>query len=247
MVTLEPAAARQGTDQATTASAPTSQLDQGGPDASSHHTLVALDAGVDRARPSRCSRDRTGSSRGGRRRVSTSAGPRSASTRATSWSSSAARSREQALDFIGEAARRVPGAPVVVLSRRSPNGFMRHGSRPERRTSCRRRRDRAPSPASCASRVEKAVARRQGGAAAGAAALGVLICVLGPKGGIGKTLTTANLAVALADAGHSVVARRPRPPVRRPRARARPRPGADVYDLAMSGRLARRREGRGAT
>ena len=35
---------------------------------------------------------------------------------------------------------------------------------------------------------------------------GELICVLGPKGGIGKTLTTANLAVALADAGHSVAA-----------------------------------------
>jgi pilus assembly protein CpaE len=32
-----------------------------------------------------------------------------------------------------------------------------------------------------------------------------MICVLGPKGGIGKTLTTANLAVALADLGKRVV------------------------------------------
>jgi pilus assembly protein CpaE len=31
-----------------------------------------------------------------------------------------------------------------------------------------------------------------------------MICVLGLKGGSGKTLTSANLAVALADAGHSV-------------------------------------------
>jgi pilus assembly protein CpaE len=34
--------------------------------------------------------------------------------------------------------------------------------------------------------------------------LATMICVLGPKGGIGKTLTSANLAVALADRGHRV-------------------------------------------
>jgi pilus assembly protein CpaE len=33
-----------------------------------------------------------------------------------------------------------------------------------------------------------------------------MICVLGPKGGTGKTVTTTNLAVALAGAGHSVAA-----------------------------------------
>jgi pilus assembly protein CpaE len=31
-----------------------------------------------------------------------------------------------------------------------------------------------------------------------------MICVLGPKGGTGKTLTSCNLAVSLADTGHSV-------------------------------------------
>ena len=55
--------------------------------------------------------------------------------------------------------------------------------------------------------VEKAVARRQGTSAREIKHdAGELICVIGPKGGIGKTLTTANLAVALADAGHRVAA-----------------------------------------
>ena len=45
-----------------------------------------------------------------------------------------------------------------------------------------------------------------------------MICVLGPKGGSGKTLTAANLAVALAAERAARGGRRPRPPVRRPRA-----------------------------
>jgi pilus assembly protein CpaE len=53
--------------------------------------------------------------------------------------------------------------------------------------------------------LEKAVARRNGAVAAGATALASLVCVLGPKGGIGKTLTSANLAVALASLGKRVV------------------------------------------
>jgi pilus assembly protein CpaE len=52
--------------------------------------------------------------------------------------------------------------------------------------------------------LAKALARRSGAAAAGEAALASLVCVLGPKGGIGKTLTSANLAVALATAGRNV-------------------------------------------
>jgi pilus assembly protein CpaE len=52
--------------------------------------------------------------------------------------------------------------------------------------------------------LEKAVARRTGAAQGAGTALGSLICVLGPKGGIGKTLTSANLGVALAAAGRKV-------------------------------------------
>src|SRR5207302_3909855 len=49
--------------------------------------------------------------------------------------------------------------------------------------------------------VEKAIARRRGGVVA-APHLGAMISILGLKGGAGKTLTSANLAVALAAAGH---------------------------------------------
>jgi pilus assembly protein CpaE len=52
--------------------------------------------------------------------------------------------------------------------------------------------------------VEKAMARRHGERPAAAQKLGRMICVLGLKGGSGKTLTASNLAVSLADAGHSV-------------------------------------------
>jgi pilus assembly protein CpaE len=52
--------------------------------------------------------------------------------------------------------------------------------------------------------VEKALARKRGSASVGAARLGRMICVLGLKGGSGKTLTAANLAVSLASTGHSV-------------------------------------------
>jgi pilus assembly protein CpaE len=51
--------------------------------------------------------------------------------------------------------------------------------------------------------MHKALARRAGAPAD--AAHGSLVCVLGPKGGIGKTLTAANLGVALADAGKRTV------------------------------------------
>jgi pilus assembly protein CpaE len=52
--------------------------------------------------------------------------------------------------------------------------------------------------------LEKAVARKRGAAVAVARGLGEMICVLGLKGGSGKTLTCANLAVALAAARQRV-------------------------------------------
>jgi pilus assembly protein CpaE len=52
--------------------------------------------------------------------------------------------------------------------------------------------------------VEKAMARRRGEHASTTQKLGRMICVLGLKGGSGKTLTASNLAVALASAGQSV-------------------------------------------
>ena len=52
--------------------------------------------------------------------------------------------------------------------------------------------------------VEKAVMRKRGTSAPKAEAVRNVICVLGLKGGSGKTLTSVNLGVSLAQAGHSV-------------------------------------------
>ncbi len=52
--------------------------------------------------------------------------------------------------------------------------------------------------------LEKAVIRKSGSSATKTEAVRNIICVLGLKGGSGKTLTSVNLAVSLADAGHSV-------------------------------------------
>ena len=52
--------------------------------------------------------------------------------------------------------------------------------------------------------VEKVLALRRGQPAIAGQKLGRMICVLGLKGGGGKTLTATNLAASLADAGHSV-------------------------------------------
>jgi pilus assembly protein CpaE len=52
--------------------------------------------------------------------------------------------------------------------------------------------------------VEKAVMRRRGSSALKVEAVRNVICVLGLKGGSGKTLTSVNLAVSIAQAGHKV-------------------------------------------
>jgi pilus assembly protein CpaE len=52
--------------------------------------------------------------------------------------------------------------------------------------------------------LEKAVIRRRGVGETKASSNRRVICVLGLKGGSGKTLTSTNLAVSLADEGHSV-------------------------------------------
>jgi pilus assembly protein CpaE len=97
-----------------------------------------------------------------------------------------------------------PGRPVVVFCEGSPNGFVQKAFaagaddllvlEPE------------GSPASRQQihfTLQKAVARRSTPSDA-PTGLGRLICTLGPKGGIGKTLTSSNLSVALAEAGKRV-------------------------------------------
>jgi pilus assembly protein CpaE len=52
--------------------------------------------------------------------------------------------------------------------------------------------------------LEKAIIRKRGTGASKTETVRNVICVLGLKGGSGKTLTSVNLAVSLADAGHKV-------------------------------------------
>jgi pilus assembly protein CpaE len=115
---------------------------------------------------------------------------------------------DTALWFIRETVARYPDRPVVVVSAPSANGFVGHAFEagaddlvmPTPGVS----HDTAVIGGQIRFALEKALARRTGTAVSPSSAPARMICVLGPKGGIGKTLTTANLAVALADAGQRV-------------------------------------------
>jgi pilus assembly protein CpaE len=107
---------------------------------------------------------------------------------------------ERTLVFIDGAVKQRRERPVVVLCEGSPNGFVRRVfeagaddivALPE-------------NPGNVLFTLQKALARKQGAALATGVALAPMVCVLGPKGGTGKTLTACNLAVSLATSGHRV-------------------------------------------
>jgi len=107
---------------------------------------------------------------------------------------------DRALFFVEGAVKQRAERPVVVLCTEAPNGFVQRVfeagaddilTLPQ-------------TPTEVAFALQKAVARRHGNGSATGVALSPMICVLGPKGGTGKTLTAANLAVALAEEGHKV-------------------------------------------
>jgi pilus assembly protein CpaE len=106
---------------------------------------------------------------------------------------------ERALYLIEDVAKNRPDKPVVVLFFGSPDGFMERifeAGADDLLT--------LPAPpADVQFALEKVVARKRGAGVAGE--LNPMICVLGPKGGTGKTLTVCNLGVALAAAGKKAV------------------------------------------
>ena len=107
---------------------------------------------------------------------------------------------EQALQLIDRAVRERPRRPVVVLGYGSPNGFTR-------RVFAAGADDMILLPAAPDELLfafQKALAREAGGTESATFSRAPLICILGPKGGTGKTLTATSLSVALAELGKSV-------------------------------------------
>lgn len=108
----------------------------------------------------------------------------------------------ETLAFITAAAAERPERPVVVVCDANANGFVAQAIEAGA--------DDLVSDGAGAAlgrdlafALEKALARRTGWA--GPAAHAKIITMLGPKGGTGKTLTTCNLAGALARAGQRVI------------------------------------------
>jgi pilus assembly protein CpaE len=109
---------------------------------------------------------------------------------------------ETAIEFVAAAVRDHADRPLVVLCGGSPNGFVRDVLTSGADDIVLIDGAAAPGPQTFFA-MQKAIARRSSGAAG--TDRGKLVCVLGPKGGIGKTLTSTNLGVALAEAGHRTV------------------------------------------
>jgi pilus assembly protein CpaE len=110
---------------------------------------------------------------------------------------------EGVLTLIANSARDQPELPSVVLSQSSPDGFLQRlfdmGADDVVRL--------PESPERVRFALQKVVARRRAALASSTESLAnPMICVLGPKGGTGKTVSTSNLAVALASGGRRVTA-----------------------------------------
>jgi pilus assembly protein CpaE len=108
---------------------------------------------------------------------------------------------ERALFLVDGAKKQDVRRPVLVLSEGSPNGFVKRAfeagaddilTLPQTRDQLR-------------FAIQKALARGHGETLKSGVALGRMVCILGPKGGAGKTLTATNVAVALAEVGQTVV------------------------------------------
>jgi pilus assembly protein CpaE len=115
----------------------------------------------------------------------------------------------QVRDFVGTARRQHPQRPIVLMCPLSGDGFLDDvfESGIDDIVALPTESHGIVDPLlgrQLTFALEKAVTRKRGPAEPAYETRGNVICVLGLKGGSGKTLTSVNLAVALAMAGHSV-------------------------------------------
>jgi pilus assembly protein CpaE len=108
---------------------------------------------------------------------------------------------EQAEHVVERAVKQRPDRPVVVLAEQSQNGALRQAFEAGADDVIRL----PQTPESLGFALQKVVARRHGSSHVRGTPLAPLVCVLGPKGGTGKTLVSTNLAVALARRDQRVV------------------------------------------
>jgi pilus assembly protein CpaE len=107
---------------------------------------------------------------------------------------------DRVLFLIEGAVKQRGDLPVVVLVTGPPDGFVRRVFEVGADDILSLPSD----PEDVAFALQKAMARKQGESIATGIALSPMIVVLGPKGGTGKTVTTANLAASLAGHGKKV-------------------------------------------
>jgi pilus assembly protein CpaE len=109
---------------------------------------------------------------------------------------------ERTLFLITSVVKERPGMPIVVLAHDAPDGFLRRVFEVGADDAVRL----PESPEQVNFVLQKVLVRKGAAGTMKEHGNAPMICVLGPKGGTGKTVTTSNLAVALAQTGKSVSA-----------------------------------------
>jgi pilus assembly protein CpaE len=107
---------------------------------------------------------------------------------------------DRVLFLIDGAIKQQSDRPVVILLTGPANGFVRRAFE----AGVDDILTLPATPDDITFTLQKAMARKQGAAIATGVATSPMIVILGPKGGTGKTVTSANLSVSLATAGHKV-------------------------------------------
>jgi pilus assembly protein CpaE len=107
---------------------------------------------------------------------------------------------DRALLLLDAVARQNPDLSVMVLGHGSPNGFLKRAFEAGADDIVML----PATPEQIHFEIHKLMVRKQGADSPVASENSRLVCILGPKGGTGKTLTSTNLSVSLAQRGQSV-------------------------------------------